>query len=95
MGGDAEKELRWERMAVLGPQDPLLIWVSSSVSIKAQKCWWEGTSRCVLTNVLVSTGWEMGISLERPGKWCFHGLPLHSSQTRSPLEGWLTPLGCS
>lgn len=49
-------------MAVLGPQDTLSIWVSSSVCFKAQKCWWEGTSKGLLTNLLVSTGWKVGIS---------------------------------
>lgn len=88
IGGDVEKELRWEGMAVLGPQVPLPVWVSScvcSVTIKAQKCWWEGASRGLLTNLPPSMGWEVGISPWRLGKWCSRGLPLHSSQQQSPL----------
>jgi len=65
------------------------------VSIKVQKCWWEGTAGALLTDLPPSTGCEVGVSPRRLGKWCSHGLPLHSSQQRSLLEGWLIPLGCS
>lgn len=94
IGGDVEEELRWEGVAVLGPWAPFPIRVSSSVTIKAQKCCWEGIFRDLLTSFPPGTVVRGGHFSKETWETAFPRAALAQFPS-NPLEGWLIPLGCS